>query len=75
MVHIDMVPHSHAGRGASYWIAIRGSRMYMGSVGIGRFLARNDTLNAGCKLDCVPGGAEDPGEGSIGTNNRYKCRG
>ena len=56
MIHIAMVPHDHAGRGASCCTHIRGTYVYWGSVGSGRLLARNDSLKVVCRLDCMPGG-------------------
>ena len=59
MAHIAIVSHDSAGRDASGWIKIRGSRLYWESVGIGRLLARNDSLSAACRLDCMPRGTRE----------------
>jgi len=55
-MHIAMVPHEHAGNGASCCADIRGTCLYGGIDGTERFLARNDSHMAVCKLVCILGG-------------------
>ncbi len=58
MVHIAIVPHDQFGRGASCWIAMRGSYMYGGRWGTGRFLVSNDCRRALLRFACIRGGGQ-----------------
>ena len=53
-MYIAMVPRDHAERGVSCCTDIRGTCLYWGSVGTGRFRARNDPLMAVYRLDYMP---------------------
>ena len=58
VVHIAMVPQDQFSRGASYWIAMRGSCRYGERGGTGGFRARNVCRRALLRFACIRGGGQ-----------------